>query len=131
MTAPATRDERSGPFFDALADATLLLRRCRPHRHLSAPEVLFCAECGSDDLEWTPTKGDGHIVTWTAIHTGPDQTGRTSIAAVVGIVELDEGPWLRARLLVTDTAAVRSGATVALEVIETESEPIYAFRPTG
>lgn len=125
--APATRDAQSAPFFDALGDGVLLLRRCR-RGHLSAPEVWFCAECGSPDLAWTPARGTGHVVTWTAIHTRPDETGATSVSVLAGIIELKEGPWLRARLLAAHPATAASGAAVTLEIVHTEGEPIYAFR---
>ena len=126
--APATRDARSASFFGALGDGVLLLRRCAPHGHLSAPEAGFCAECGSCDLTWVPARGAGHVVTWTAIHTRPDETGATTAGVIVGLVELEEGPWLRARLIAADPATVRSGAAVTLEIVATEGEPIYAFR---
>jgi uncharacterized protein len=132
--APAVRDERSAPFFDALRQGSLLLRRCLARGHVSAPEVTFCAVCGDAGLDWATARGGGHIVTWTAIHSRPDESGRTQVSVIVGIVELDEGPWLRARLLPDDTAlagdsvAVRSGARVTLEIITGEAEPIYAFR---
>ncbi|HEX4658277.1 MAG TPA: OB-fold domain-containing protein [Streptosporangiaceae bacterium] len=125
--APATRDEWSAPFFDALGNGALLLRRCR-RGHLSAPEVWFCAECGSPDLAWTRARGTGHVVTWTAIHTRPDETGATSVSVLAGIVELEEGPWLRSRLLAADPATVRSGAAATLAIVHTEGEPVYAFR---
>jgi uncharacterized OB-fold protein len=128
---PATRDAQSAAFFDALGEGILLLRRCVPHGHLGAPETLFCAGCGSPSLEWVKAGGAGQVVSWTAIHTRPDSSGATRVAVLVGIVELDEGPWLRARLLAADPAAVRSGARVALEVVRTEDEPIYAFRLTA
>lgn len=129
--APATRDARSAPFFDALGEGTLLLRRCLPHGHLSAPETMFCAGCGSSSLEWAPARGTGHIVTWTAVHTRPDESGATRVSVIAGIVELDEGPWLRVRLLAADPAAVRTGAAVALEIVETEGELVPAFRLGG
>lgn len=133
--APATRDAQSTPFFDALGAGILLLRRCVPHGHLSAPEVLFCTACESPSLKWAAARGVGHVVSWTAIHTRPDESGATRVSVIAGLVELDEGPWLRARLLAADPAqemnGVRSGARVVLEIVQTEGEPIYAFRLAG
>jgi hypothetical protein len=128
---PAVRDERSAPFFDALRQGALLLRRCLPHGHVSAPEVMFCAVCQTPELGWTTARGGGHVVTWTAIHSRPDQSGGTAVSVVAGIVELDEGPWLRARLLPDDPGAVRSGGRVTLEIMAGEGEPVYAFRLAG
>jgi uncharacterized OB-fold protein len=128
---PATRDARSAAFFDALGEGILVLRRCVQHGHLGAPEIQFCSGCGSPSLEWAAARGTGHVVTWTAIHTRPDESGTTRVSVIAGIVELDEGPWLRARLLAADPAAVCSGAKVILEIIQTDEEPIYAFRPAS
>jgi uncharacterized protein len=130
-TPPASRDARSAPFFDALAEGVLLLRRCTSCGHFSAPESLFCAGCGSDRLDWAPARGTGHVVSWTAVHTRPDASGATRVAVVAGLVELAEGPWLRARLLSADPARVRSGAAVVLEIVPTDGEPVYAFRLAG
>jgi len=124
----AVRDERSAEFFDALAAGRLLIRRCLPDAHLSAPDVMFCAECGTPALEWVEAQGDGKLVSWTAIHGRPDETGATRVNVFVGLVELAEGPWLLARLLVDDEDAPRIGAGAVLSVYATEGEPIYAFR---
>lgn len=126
MTAQALRDERSAAFFDALAEGRLLLRRCVPHGHISAPEVMFCAQCDSPDLEWTEATGTGELASWTATHSRPDETGDTTVTAYIGLVELAEGPWLLARLMTDDGDRVRTGAAVTLAVIEA-GEPIYAF----
>lgn len=128
MSIGAIRDERSAEFFDALSDGRLLIRRCLPHGHPSSPEVMFCAECGSRALGWTVTQGTGTVVTWTAIHGRPDETGATTVTAYVGLVELTEGPWLLARLLVDDPAQLRIGVPVSLHVLAADGEPIYAFQ---
>ncbi len=127
MTA-AIRDERSAEFFDALAEGQVVIRRCVPHAHLSAPDVMFCSECHTRDLEWVPAEGDGTVVSWTAIHGRPDETGSTSVTAYVGLVELTEGPWLLARLLVEDPADLHIGVEVQVRVLATDGEPIYAFQ---
>ena len=133
MSTAAIRDERSAAFFDALAEGRLLLKRCAPHGHLSAAEVLFCAECGSADVAWSESQGRGDVVSWTAIHSRPDENGRTTITTVVGVVELTEGPWLLAPLLVEDPATLSIGDTVILRPLrpEGEGEPIPAFAPRG
>jgi len=127
MSAPAIRDERSAPFFDALAEGRLLLKRCSLHRHVSGPEVMFCAHCGSAELEWVDAQGVGEVVSWTAIHSRPDEQGRTTVARVVGVVELQEGPWLIAPLLVDDPAALSIGDPVTLQPLQAEGELIPAF----
>jgi len=52
MTAPAERtagtarrDDRSGPWFDALADDTLLIRHCPRCGHHSRPDAAACPAC--------------------------------------------------------------------------------------
>jgi uncharacterized OB-fold protein len=131
MSPAAIRDERSAEFFDALADGRLLIRRCVPHGHPSSPDVMFCAECGNPGLEWVQAQGDGKVVSWTAIHGRPDETGATMVNVFVGLVELIEGPWLLARLLVDDEGDLCIGADVVLSVLATDGEPIYAFRLSG
>jgi uncharacterized protein len=127
----ASRDAQSARFFDALREGVLLLRRCVPHGHLSAPETVLCAECGSPSLDWAPAHGTGRVVSWTATYARPDESGTARVTAVAGIVELQEGPWLRAGLLPADPALMRSGAAVILEIAETAGEPVCAFRLAG
>jgi uncharacterized OB-fold protein len=61
------------------------------------------------------------------MHSRPDETGATTVQMSVGLVELVEGPWLLARLLVDDVNDLHIGAGVAFRVLETDGEPIYAF----
>lgn len=124
---PAVRDARSAEFFDALGRGALLLRRCTPHGHLSAPEVLLCASCGSGALDWSVAAGTGHLVSWTAVHSRPGPSGPAGPVVLAGIVELDEGPWLRARLLTGDSTAIRTGARVQLRIHRGAGEPVPAF----
>jgi uncharacterized OB-fold protein len=131
MSAAAIRDERSAEFFDALAAGRLLIRRCVLDGHLSAPDVTFCAECGTPGLEWVEAHGDGKLVSWTAIHGRPDETGATGVNVFVGLVELVEGPWLLARLMLEDEDDLRIDARVVLSVLATDGEPIYTFRLSG
>lgn len=124
LRGAAERDDRTGPWFDALADGVLVLRRCGRCRHWNRPDTTTCPACHGEDLGWTPAAGTGLVVSRIVDHLGV----REGLPPVVlGLVELDEGPWLHARLL--DDPHI--GDRVALVVLTGEaSEPVPAFRAT-
>ena len=93
---PLQRDLVSAPFFDATARGALLLQRCTACRHWNAPEKIACTRCRATRLVWEQASGLGAVVSWAAVHSKSGQGSPT----VVGIIELDEGPWLRGLLRV-------------------------------
>lgn len=101
------RDEYSAPFFDASGSGVLLIRSCRRCSALWAPDRRFCAVCQSDDLVWCPASGRGRLITWTIDR----QHGDTGSSIVAGLVELEEGPWLPARVK-SDPAQLHGGMPV-------------------
>ncbi|WP_336087346.1 Zn-ribbon domain-containing OB-fold protein [Nocardia sp. SSK8] len=92
MTTPISRDRASALFFDGTARGELLLRRCEGCRHLAAPPVTVCPTCASTDLVWQRADGRATLVCWAIRRAADTET-------VAGIVELREGPWLRARVV--------------------------------
>jgi uncharacterized OB-fold protein len=125
LSGTARRNPRSAPWFDALADGVLLIHRCRRCDHHSRPDAVGCPACQADDLEWVPAAGSGTVVCVIL-----DRSGRDVIA--LGLVELDEGPWLHARL--TDVTQVEAGARVALTVLsptDGDGESIPSFTPSN
>lgn len=114
------RDGRSGPFFDGAAADRLVVRRCEACGLWFAPDVTGCAGCGTDDLAWVQASGDAVLVAWAVVH---DPAGRT---APLALVELDEGPWLYARL--DGVAAPREGMPLHVAFVhpdEGESHPVF------
>lgn len=116
------RDEQTGPWFDALAEGVLTVRFCTGCGHRSRPDATTCPACHSDELDWVPAGGTGAVVSLVVEHTDrEDQADSLSL----GLVELDEGPWLHARFL--DHPAI--GERVGLVVLAVAGgEPIPAFR---
>lgn len=92
MTTPLARDRASAPFFDGTARGELLLRRCEECRQLAAPAVTVCPACASTDLAWQRADGRATLVCWAI-------RGAAGTETVASIVELREGPWLRARVV--------------------------------
>lgn len=116
----ARRDERSATWFDGLHDGVLLIRRCPRCGHRARPDATACAACHQDGLEWVSSAGDGTVVCVIV-----DRAGDESLA--LGLVELDEGPWLHARLL--PVAGVAAGDRVRFSVLHPDDgEPLPVFR---
>jgi uncharacterized OB-fold protein len=113
-----TRDERSAPFFDAAASEALLIKRCRACGSWLGPEAGGCPDCGATGAggpRWERAAGHGILISWAVVHHGPARTGAAAAdapPAMLALVELDEGPWLRTRLETGDPAALRAGDPV-------------------
>lgn len=130
MTLPTVvRDEYSTPFFDGAKRGELVMPQCVNGHFMAATQgyggpVVRCHECLSNDISWNAVSGNGSLVSWTVVHFR-DQDPRTA-----GIVELDEGPWLKALILGSD---LHAGASMTVEFVESgdgEGELIPAFRPS-
>ncbi len=121
------RDTASAEFFAGTARGELLVKQCGSCRHWIAPPVLYCPACGSADVAWTATAGTGAIASWSVVHPRRGLTSQSP--TVIGIVELDEGPWVFGQLVGTTPGSVTSGQRVAVEFARPEGgEAIPVFR---
>ncbi|MFF5985967.1 Zn-ribbon domain-containing OB-fold protein [Prauserella flavalba] len=115
----ARRDEDSAQWFDGLAAGRLLIRRCAGCGRDSRPDTTACPGCRGTDLGWATASGTGTVVSLVVDHTRPEPLS-------LGLVELDEGPWLHVRI--TGTPGVPIGDRVRLTVCSPEDgEPIPVF----
>jgi uncharacterized protein len=130
----ARRDQQSAGYFDALAEGRLAILRCRTCRRWSPPggffsnPVIRCPECGSASIGWEFTQGTGTVVSWTHDPTFPSIVDETS-GQTAGLVELTEGPWIVAALLI-ELKQIVLGMAVVLEPVTpiAGGEPVPAFR---
>jgi hypothetical protein len=118
------RDESSAPFFEAAGRAELAVKQCTACGKRAAPRVRACPACAATALDWVVVSGDGTLVSWTVVR---DRTG--AVTAVGGIVELAEGPWLRARLA-ADPTALSAGVPMTVGFERRDGgEPVPVFVP--
>ena len=127
MTVGAIRrDGFSTPFFEGTAGGELPIRACRSCGHRSLPLTRQCPACRSTDLGWQPASGRGRVVSWAVVHgrAGADGVPQRT---VIGIIELDEGPWFNAQLAVDpDDVAVGSAVQVRFETPDGgEAVPVF------
>jgi uncharacterized OB-fold protein len=122
------RDAATAKFFDGTAVGEFRLKRSRVNGEILGPQCVIDST-GSVDLEWIAAKGTGRVVTW-AVSYGKPVDGLQEPSAVVGIVELDEGPWWWCELLDADPPAMREGLPVTVAFIRPEGseEVIPVFR---
>lgn len=86
---PVRRDAETAEFFDGTARGELLLVRERATGLVLDPK--FDVSIDPAAYERVPATGTGTVISWSVVH-GRGADGTTT-RTVVGIVELDEGPW--------------------------------------
>jgi scaffold protein (connect acetoacetyl-CoA thiolase and HMG-CoA synthase) len=93
-------------FNQYLGEKKLMASRCPMCNTLYLPPRAICPKCHRDQIEWVETSGHGHLAAFTSVYVGP-----TAMVAegfdrnnpyVTGIVELDEGVKISARILGVD-----------------------------
>jgi hypothetical protein len=115
------RDDDSAEFFDGAARGELMIKQCATCGHSLRPDAMACSKCHGTALSWTRSSGRGSLVSWIVVHGGEPR--------IVGLVELDEGPWFHARLVDTDAAALSVGGEFVVGFEPAGPENVPVFRP--
>ena len=110
------RDDDSAPFFDAASRGELVIRRCtRCGRHFP-PHQHTCGDGGP--LEWVPASGAATLVAWAVDHGGvlaPELAAPGGDTAVLGLVQLDEGPWMYVPIVGAEPSTLREGMDLTVD----------------
>jgi uncharacterized protein len=90
-----------------LSEEKLMGSRCKKCGKLYAPPRPLCISCYATDQEWAPMKGIGKLAAFTCIAVVPKSMSEEGHGRenpyCVGVVELDEGPRVVARIVGVDT----------------------------
>jgi uncharacterized OB-fold protein len=129
VAGPAVRrDTRSGEFFDAAGADRLAIRRCTHCSHPLSPEARTCTACGSTDLNWDTATGSATLVSWAVVHHPPHPDFAQQVPFPIGLVELEEGPWINARIVGADPDGLRAGLSLRVAFVHPEvgdSYPVF------
>jgi uncharacterized OB-fold protein len=120
-----------------LKEGKLMGVRCRACGHLSAQPRPLCPACHRGDVEWHEFSGRGRLSTFTCISVAPAALGKQGFGRnnpyCAGIVTLEEGPRVSARILGVDARrpqSIETGMALVLDLAEMDAErPAPAFRP--
>ncbi|UCZ62495.1 Zn-ribbon domain-containing OB-fold protein [Mycolicibacterium phocaicum] len=116
------RDDRSAPFFDAAARDQLVTKRCSQCSQWLGLEARTCPSCGGFNLTWEPVLGSGRLITWSIVAAPPSPVFADQVPFAVGYVELDEGPWVNARIVDVRDDQLRAGMPLAVRFVHPTPE---------
>ncbi|MBI4289013.1 MAG: Zn-ribbon domain-containing OB-fold protein [Chloroflexi bacterium] len=115
----------SAAFQQLLNQKKLMGSKCKKCGAIHLPPRPLCPECGGSDVEWTALKGKGKLVAFTTIHVGPTLMTQAGYDRknpyCSGIVQLDEGPKVSARILNVEAqnpVGIKVGTPVTIDFVE-------------
>ncbi len=118
-------DFTSATFNKFLSEHKLMGTRCTQCGTMYLPPRAICPHCHSDQLEWVEMSGKGKLVAFSAVYIGPSAMqaegyDRTN-PYCAGVVELDEGVKISARVLGVDAkqpANIAIGTPLTVEYLD-------------
>ena len=125
-----------------LNEKKLMASQCRECNAIYLPPRPLCTRCYSSALDWRELKGKGKLVAYTVIAVGPsfmvEEGYNRNNHYCTGIVQLEEGPGISARILgvdVTRPDAIAIGTSLEVEFLErgdgAGKKTFLAFRKKG
>lgn len=123
-----------------LNEEKLVSTRCKKCGAIYTPQRSLCVECYSTDMEWIELKGTGKLAAFSSINIGvnfmAEQGFDRNNPYVVGVIELDEGTRVNARIIgvdANDPESIKIGTEMTASFIhvgEGEQHQTYlAFEP--
>jgi uncharacterized OB-fold protein len=126
-----TADASTQPFWDAVADGRLLIKRCRQCSRAHFYPREFCPFCWSQSVDWEQASGRATLYTWSVVHVNDLPPFNRRVPYVAAVVELVEGPRLMTNIVDCDPADLRADLQLALvcRPLDDNTPALPLFRP--
>jgi Predicted nucleic-acid-binding protein containing a Zn-ribbon len=126
-------------YHKALGGKRLIGSKCKKCGHVSIPPRPICLKCYGNEMESVEMKGKGKLAAYTVIGVGTpfmiEEGFDREHPYCSGVVELEEGTKITARILGVDIAnpdKIKIGTPVTVEYVEAmhdgEKKTFLAFR---
>ena len=131
------KDFTSSSYEKFLAEKRLMGSRCSSCGSLRLPPRPLCPDCHGEELEWVEMSGNAKLAAFTAVSVGTTPTIEEGHSRdnpyLVGVVQLEEGPKVSARILGLDAKnpdKVKVGTPLKVEYLEQKEgkKPYLAFK---
>lgn len=137
-----TREFTSVSFNKFLSEKKLMASQCRKCKAVYLPPRPLCIRCYSEEMKWMGLKGRGTLTAYTVIAVGPtfmiEEGYDRKNHYCSGIVQLEEGPKISARILGVDVKnpdAIRIGTPLEVDFLERgegeNKKTFLAFKKKG
>lgn len=118
----------SHPFWDAAKAHRLQLQQCSGCKAFIYYPRDRCPYCLSENLEWKPVSGKGHVYSYTVVRRASTRSFADK-PYVLAIVELDEGPHMTTNVEATpESVKVGMPVTVCFDDV-TPDRTLVKFKP--
>ena len=123
-----------------LNEEKLMGSRCQECDTLFVPPRAICIKCYATEMEWIETKGKSKLIAFTCIAIGPpfmiEEGYDRKCPYVSGVVELEEGPRIVARIEGVDGSkpeTIKIGTPLQVEFLHrgqaSSAKTFLAFKP--
>ena len=120
-----TKEFTNTAFNKFLSEKKLMASQCKKCNAKYLPPRSLCTRCYSREVEWIELKGRGTLAAYSVIAVGPSSMIEEGYDRknhyCAGIVQLDEGPKISARILGVDVknpAAIKIGTPLEVDFLE-------------
>ena len=137
-----TREFTAASFNKFLSEKKLMASQCMKCKAMYLPPRPLCTRCYSGEVEWIELEGRGSLVAYTVIAVGPtfmiEEGYDRKNHYCSGIVQLEEGPKISARVLGVDVKnpdAIKIGTPLEIDFLERgegeDKKTFLAFKKRG
>ncbi|NUM33684.1 MAG: 3-oxoacyl-ACP reductase FabG [Candidatus Brocadiae bacterium] len=140
MSENAKRPFTASSYYQYLAEKKIMGSRSQKTGTIYLPPKAICPETHSSDFEWVELSAKGKLISFTVVHIGPSFMNAAGFSKdnpyVTGIVELEQGPRVSARIMGVDPknpGSIAIGSPLKAEFVSQfdgkVSRTILAFSP--
>ena len=105
-------NEDSKPFFEGAKEGKLRLQTCNNCGHWSFPLMSICQACGSQDITWKDSTGEGTVYAHGRLARQYHPRHADRLPIVLAQVDIAEGVRINTNIVGTDPAEIKAGDRV-------------------
>lgn len=119
----------SAPYWDSLREGVLRVQKCHDCGRYTFPPMPGCPHCSADPdrVSWERVSGRAALYSWVVASYAFQAAFAEAVPYVVGLVQLEEGPRVYARLVEVSEDELRDGLPLMASFVEHDAYTELCF----